>query len=90
LIDRCACPAQICVAIDGMRELSRFEAACLDANEGDREIHILIKEVAERNHRALEDCLTKVLRIEGWDMNSLKMPEAMRAKLFEGSDPRKV
>ena len=83
LIYRCACPAQICVAIDGMRELSRFEANCLDTDEGDREIHLLIKNVAERNHEALETCLSEVLEHEGWDLTTLKMPAALRKTLLD-------
>jgi hypothetical protein len=40
--------------------------------------HRCIADAVERAHAVLEDALDEVLRIEGWDKESLVMPEGLR------------
>lgn len=83
LIYQCACPAQVCVAIDGIRKLHDYQLACLEATNVDCAVHNRIKDSAEHNHAELERCLTDILRIEGWDMDKLTMPPDMKKRLLD-------
>ncbi|MCK7490431.1 MAG: hypothetical protein MZW92_00430 [Comamonadaceae bacterium] len=40
----------------------------------------MIAESTQQAHALLEDCMEKVLEIEGWDRETLRMPEGMRRK----------
>ena len=82
---QCACPAQVCVAIDALRGLHEYQMNCLDATDVDREVHLRISSAAEKSHWELEQCLSDVLRLEGWDLETLKMPEHLRKRLLSGS-----
>jgi hypothetical protein len=70
-----------------MRGLHSFESDCLDLNETDEAVHLLVREIAERNHAALESCLTTILELEGWDMDTLAMPATLKEKMFGGALP---
>lgn len=75
---QCACPAQVCRAIFELRELHRYQMDCLNDTENDALVHRAIADAAERSHALMEDCLTRVLEIEGWDPVTLAMPEPIR------------
>jgi hypothetical protein len=83
MVYQCACPAQVCVAISAIRELHRFQAKCLDRSDTDRAVHTRILEAAEQTHAELERCLVDILRLEGWDMQTLKMPKSLQKRLLE-------
>jgi hypothetical protein len=75
IVYQCACPAQICKAITQVRDLYSYQRECLTQTDTDRSVHERIAEACARNHAELEQCLEDVLRLEGWDLTTLKMPE---------------
>ena len=83
LIYQCACPAQVCVAIDTIRNLYEHQLGCLDATDTDKAVHTRIKESAELTHANLEQCLTDVLKLEGWEMETLEMPAFLQKRLLD-------
>lgn len=78
----CACPAQLCMAINQQRELFGYQAGCLNESDTDITVHRLIAETAASNHANLEACLHKVLELEGWNMQSLEMPDNLGKRLI--------
>ena len=80
LVYQCACPAQVCRAIFELRELYRFQIACINDSHNDVQVHRAIAETAEKSHALMEECLTRVLEIEGWDRVTLEMPEQLKAR----------
>lgn len=80
LVYQCACPAQVCRAIFELRELHEYQLACVNDPQTDDLVHTTIALTAEKTHVLMEECLTEVLKIEGWDLSTLTMPEALRKK----------
>ena len=80
LVYQCACPAQVCRAIFELRDLYRYQMDCINDSDNDRLVHQAIADAAEKSHALMEECLTRVLDIEGWDVATLVMPEALKAK----------
>ena len=80
LIYQCACPAQVCRAIFELRDLYEYQLNCAADTANDRAVHDAIAKSTERAHDAMEDCLARVLEIEGWNMTTLVMPEGLRKK----------
>lgn len=77
MIYQCACPAQVCKALFEVRKLYDYQQACLTRSETDRTVHERIAAACERNHAELEQCLEDVLRLEGWDPETLTMPAGL-------------
>ena len=82
---QCACPAQVCVAIDNTRDLYRYQSKCLDATDIDRKVHTRIQTTVEQNHSELEKCLSEILKIEAWDMETLEMPSNLVKRLIDNA-----
>jgi hypothetical protein len=80
LVYQCACPAQVCRAIFELRELHRYQLQCINSTDADVLVHRAIADAAEQSHVVMEDCLTRVLEIEGWDPATLTMPDRIRDK----------
>ena len=80
LIYQCACPAQVCRALFELRDLHEYQLNCGADTANDRAVHDAIADSTERAHQAMEDCLARVLEIEGWNMTTLVMPEGLRKK----------
>lgn len=80
LIYQCACPAQVCRAIFELRELYDYQLNCAADTTNDKLVHESIAAAAEIAHVAMEQCLGRVLAIEGWDPLTLDMPESLRRK----------
>lgn len=74
----CACPGQVAAEIGRLRELIRYQRRCLTQPGAAPEVHQCIANAALRAHTAMEDCLDEVLRREGWDRATLKMPPGLR------------
>ncbi|MDD3352022.1 hypothetical protein [Zoogloea sp.] len=74
----CACPGQVASEIGRLRELIRYQRACLAEPGGVAEVHSVIAEASIEAHRVMEECLTRVLELEGWDRDTLVMPEGLR------------
>lgn len=80
LVYQCACPAQVCRAIFELRELYDYQMNCANDTTNDRLVHETIAAAAVQAHELMEQCLGKILEIEGWDPTSLVMPESLRKK----------
>lgn len=78
----CACPAQICKAINEQRRLFQYQAKCLNLTDTDKAVHQLIANTSEITHAELENCLEQVLILEGWNMETYQMPESLKQKLW--------
>lgn len=74
----CACPGQVAAEIHRLRELFRYQLQC-EAEAGHTpQTHQAIAAATAQAHAALEACLEQVLTIEGWDRQTLTMPEGLR------------
>ena len=80
LVYQCACPAQVCRAIFELRELHQYQVNCANDSVNDEVVHNTIALATEKAHQILEDCLARILEIEGWDMATLNMPEGLKKK----------
>ena len=60
------------LALRGLLEAQRPRGRCRPGRSG--------ADVAERAHALMEECLIRVLEIEGWDPVSLTMPESLKKK----------
>ena len=78
LLHQCACPSQLCKVILGLRELIRYEQECLDRTPSDAKVHHCIATAAEQCEAIMNDCLDRVLDLEGWDKKNLVMPQNLQ------------
>ena len=83
LIYQCACPAQVCRAIFELRELYEYQMNCVNDSANDERVHGNIALATEKAHAVMEECLSQILEIEGWDKISLAMPEALKKKIVK-------
>lgn len=83
IVYSCACPAQVCKAILQERELFAYQAKCLNLTTTDAAVHRTIAESVQAVHRVMEHCLVEVLKLEGWDMETLVMPEALQKRMID-------
>jgi len=83
MVYMCACPAQMAVQLRKLRELYSYQQNCETDPGNDPEPHLEIARAASAAHALMEDCLSRVLAIEGWDMATLRMPEGLRRKRAE-------
>lgn len=81
LIYQCACPAQVCKAIFELRELFDYQMNCASDSKNNELVHKTIAAATEVSHEIMEECLKKVLEIEGWDEANLIMPELLKQKV---------
>ena len=80
LVYQCACPAQVCRSILELRELYDYQRDCANDSVNDRSVHDTIAEATSLAHETMEQCLDRILVIEGWDTATLTMPESLRKK----------
>ena len=80
LVYQCACPAQVCRAIFELRELYEYQMNCANDSANDELVHKTIAAATEKAHEQMEDCLRKILEIEGWDQTTFSMPQALKKK----------
>jgi hypothetical protein len=80
LVYQCACPAQVCRAIFELRELHEYQINCASDSVNDSVVHNTIALATEKAHELMEDCLARILEIEGWDMTTLDMPDTLKKK----------
>jgi hypothetical protein len=79
----CACPGQVAAQLRSLRELHRYQMCCATEPDNDGSVHCTIADATERSHATMEACLEQVLALEGWDRQTLKMPEGLRRKRAE-------
>ena len=80
LVYQCACPAQVCRAIFELRELYEYQMNCASDSANDDLVHKTIAAATEKSHEMMEECLKKILELEGWDQNTFVMPEVLKKK----------
>ena len=80
MVYQCACPAQVCRTIFELRELFEYQMNCANNSVNDRLVHETIAAATAQAHATMEECLSKVLEIEGWDSANLVMPDSLRKK----------
>lgn len=74
----CACPGQVAAEIHRLRELFRYQQRCEIGQPANTAVHQAIALAAAQAHLEMENCLDQVLTLEGWDRQTLKMPEGLR------------
>ena len=79
----CACPSQVGVQIDSLRQLYDYQANCSDRSRSDIQdkVHARIAEASQAAHAIMEQCLQDILAMEGWDPVTLEMPANIRTLL---------
>jgi plasmid stability protein len=79
----CSCPSQVGVQIDSLRRLYEYQDECSERIRTplQEEVHARIAVASAAAHRIMEDCLKEILTLEGWDPETLEMPEGIRALL---------
>lgn len=82
IIYQCACPAQVVDSLFSSRELWRYQDKCENTSNTDVKVHKRIKQSIEQIHAELEKCLEDVLIMEEWDMESLKMPQTLKKRMY--------
>ena len=83
LIYMCACPAQVADAIRKLRELYRYQMACLEDSANATIVHQTICNSVIISHAQLQDCMEQVLALEQWDRTTLRMPEGLRRRQLQ-------
>ena len=76
----CACPGQVASEIRRLRELIVYQQSCEQQPDNVSAVHQCIAKHAMRSHEVMEACLTEVLVLEGWDRQTLRMPEGLRVR----------
>lgn len=74
----CACPAQVARQMLVLRELFEYQKNCISNGALMDQVHIRIAEATQQAYTAMELCLDDVLNMEGWDRETLTMPENLR------------
>jgi hypothetical protein len=78
LIYMCACPAQVAKELLSLRKVYAYQQNCIREGGLLDEVHRRISEATQNAHAVMEQCLGDVLALEGWDLQTLKMPEGLR------------
>lgn len=76
----CACPAKVAEAVRTVRDLYRYQLACLKNPDNDDTVHNAIAQGAITAHARLQACMDEILTLENWDRKTLQMPAALRVK----------
>ena len=74
----CACPGQVADEIRQLRHLIRYQRDCVTQGITPNVVHETIESAAREAHVVMENCLDRVLELEGWDRTTLKMPANLR------------
>jgi len=74
----CACPGQVASELFNLRDLIRYQRKCLENSDTAPAVHRTIADAALQAHRLMEDCLSQVLELEGWDQTTLTMPKYLQ------------
>ena len=74
----CACPAQVSEQLLHLRRLYTYQQRCITSGSVSDAVHRVIAEATRRAHEELEQCLSQVLDMEGWDRATMTMPPGLR------------
>jgi hypothetical protein len=80
VIYQCACPAQVAHLLMALHEVHQYQRNCLSRDDDKLvQTHEKIAKATELAHQLLEDCFEEVVELEGWDKQTLRMPEYLRS-----------
>jgi hypothetical protein len=80
---QCACPAQVSQLLAEIMKLFDYQKNCLNRTDTDLKVHRAIEQATLAAYPIIEQCLTDVLTLEGWDMATLTMPDVLKQKLLD-------
>lgn len=80
MIYMCACPAQVAQSLRNLRDLYRYQMRCMAGPENDSAVHAQIAQSTVQAHAVMQDCLDRVIALEGWDRSTLEMPDGLRQR----------
>ncbi len=83
MVYMCACPAQVAEAIRKLRELRSYQIRCLSDSSNDGRVHQAIADKVSTAHNTMQECLEDIIRMEGWDRETLEMPANLRKRLMQ-------
>lgn len=83
LLFQCACPAQVSLLLAETMSLYVYQEECLNQTDTDVRVHTAIAQATELAYPIIEQCLTDVLILEGWNMDTLEMPESLKKRMYE-------
>ena len=84
LIYACVCPSQVSEQVLSLRLLLKYQAQCQkEADERTIDTHNLIVDASVKANEIMEKCLHDILILEGWDLQTLQMPEHLRDLIVE-------
>ena len=79
LVYACVCPSQVSEQVLSLRLLLKYQAQCQqEVDERTIDTHNLIVDASVKAHEIMEKCLHDILIREGWDLQTLQMPEYLR------------
>jgi hypothetical protein len=78
MIYTCACPAQVAEQLLQLRKLFAYQNKCISTGTLMAEVHRRILQSTRIAHTELEQCLHDVMAMEGWDFQTLTMPDNLR------------
>lgn len=78
MIYMCVCPAQVADSVRKLRELYRYQLLCIENPENSKVVHAQIMQSTLQAHSIMQDCLDKVIELEGWDRTTFEMPIGLR------------
>ncbi|NML27346.1 hypothetical protein [Zoogloea dura] len=78
MVYMCACPAQVAEELRRLRDLYAYQVNCESTPNTDPEVHRIIARAAVEAHAIMEACMDEILTLEGWDRETLVMPEGLR------------
>jgi hypothetical protein len=80
VICMCACPAQVAQSMRNLRELYRYQLHCMENPRNEIAVHAHSAQSTIHAHSVMQDCLDKVIEMEGWGRSTLQMPSGLRAR----------
>jgi hypothetical protein len=78
MIYMCACPAQVAEQLLQLRKLYDYQNSCISKGSLLADVHRRIADATRVAHAEMEQCLDDVLKMEGWDPQTLIMPDGLR------------
>lgn len=83
MIYQCTCPSLITRVASDLQHLYDYQQTCINRTDTDREVHAQIAEAASEAYATIEACLKRILVLEQWDLETLKMPDYLLERQFE-------
>lgn len=75
MIYQCACPSLVTRLASDLQHLYDYQLNCMNDTNTDVKVHQHIAQATTEAYAIIEACLSNILALEGWDLNTLKMPE---------------